>query len=91
MTLNEADTRARLIDPALRESGWEYEGASQVSREVRVHREFLISEGRILGGGKRGKVKIADYVLEYMGVRLAIVEAKKFELNYTEGTAQAIE
>lgn len=91
MTLTEADTRAKYIDPALKESGWEYDGASIVSREARVRREFSITEGRILGGGKRGKLKIADYVLEYKGVRLAVVESKKFDLNYTEGTAQAIE
>lgn len=91
MTMTEADTRAKYIDPALKESGWEYDGTSIVSREVRVRREFSITEGRILGGGKRGKLKIADYVLEYKGVRLAVVEAKKFDINYTEGTAQAIE
>jgi type I restriction enzyme R subunit len=91
MSLTEADTRAKYIDPALKDSGWEYDGTSVVSREVRVRREFSITEGRILGGGKRGKLKIADYVLEYRGVRLAVVEAKKFDLNYTEGTAQAIE
>jgi type I restriction enzyme R subunit len=89
--LTEADTRAKFIDPALKESGWEYDGASTVSREVRVRREFQITDGRILGGGKRGKLKIADYLLEYKGVRLAVVEAKRFDLNYTEGSAQAIE
>lgn len=91
MSLTEADTRARYIDPALKASGWEYDGTSEISREVRVSREFPITDGRILGGGKRGKLKIADYVLEYKGVRLGVVEAKKFGLNYTEGTAQAIE
>jgi type I restriction enzyme R subunit len=91
MTLTEADTRAKFIDPSLKDSGWEYDESSLVSREVRVRREFSITEGRILGGGKRGKLKIADYVLEYKGVRLAVVEAKKFDLNYTEGNAQAIE
>jgi len=91
MSLTEADTRARYIDPALKEAGWEFDGTSTVSREVRVRREFSITEGRILGGGKRGKLKIADYVLEYKGVRLAVVEAKKFDLNYTDGNAQAIE
>jgi len=91
MSLTEADTRAKYIDPALKEAGWEFDGTSIVSREVRVRREFSITEGRILGGGKRGKLKIADYVLEYKGVRLAVVEAKKFDLNYTDGNAQAIE
>ena len=91
MSLTEADTRAKYIDPALKAAGWEFDGTSIVSREVRVRREFSITEGRILGGGKRGKLKIADYVLEYKGVRLAVVEAKKFDLNYTDGNAQAIE
>ena len=91
MSLTEADTRAKFIDPALKDSGWEYDSVSIISREVRVRREFSITEGRILGGGKRGKLKIADYVLEYKGVRLAVVEAKKFDLNYTDGNAQAIE
>ena len=91
MKYTEADTRAKFIDPALKESGWEYDGTSVVSREVRVRREFSITEGRILGGGKRGKLKVADYLLEYKGVRLAVVEAKKFDLNYTDGNAQAIE
>jgi type I restriction enzyme R subunit len=91
MSLTEADTRAKYIDPALKDSGWEYDGTSVDSREVIVRREFSITDGRILGGGKRGKLKIADYVLEYKGVRLAVVEAKKFDLNYTEGSAQAIE
>ena len=90
MSLTEADTRANYIDPALKDAGWEYDGSSLVSREVRVSREFPITDGRILGGGKRGKLKIADYVLEYKGVRLAVVEAKKFDLNYTDGNAQAI-
>jgi type I restriction enzyme R subunit len=91
LNFTEADTRAKFIDPALKESGWEYDGSSSISREVKVRREFPITEGRILGGGKRGKLKIADYVLEYKGIRLAVIEAKKFDLNYTEGSAQAIE
>ena len=82
MTLNEADTRAQYIDPGLDRAGWT--GAS-------VKREYQITEGRILGGGKKAKPLIADYFLQFEGKRLAVVEAKKYDSNYTEGHAQAIE
>jgi type I restriction enzyme R subunit len=82
LTLNEADTRAQYIDPGLDRAGWT--GAS-------VKREYQITEGRILGGGKKAKPLIADYFLQFEGKRLAVVEAKKYDSNYTEGHAQAIE
>jgi type I restriction enzyme, R subunit len=81
MALTEADTRAQFIDPALAESGW-------VGHLVR--REFQITAGRIIGGGKRAEPSVADYVLEYKGKRLAVVEAKKWDLAHTEGVGQAI-
>jgi type I restriction enzyme, R subunit len=81
MALTEADTRAQFIDPALAESGW-------VGHLVR--REFQITAGRIIGGGKRTEPSVADYVLEYKGKRLAVVEAKKWDLAHTEGVGQAI-
>ena len=91
MTLTEADTRAIYIDPALKSAGWEHDGVSEIGRDVIVRREFSITDGRILGGGKRAKGKIADYVLEYKGVRLAVVEAKPYDSLYTEGVAQALD
>ena len=81
MVLTEADTRAQFIDPALAESGW-------VGHLVR--REFQITAGRIIGGGKRAEPSVADYLLEYKGKRLAVVEAKKWDLAHTEGVGQAI-
>jgi type I restriction enzyme R subunit len=81
MALTEADTRAQFIDPALAASGW-------VGHLVR--REFQITAGRIIGGGKRAEPSVADYVLEYKGKRLAVVEAKKWDLAHTEGVGQAI-
>ena len=81
MSLTEADTRAQFIDPALAQSGW-------VGHLVR--REFQITAGRIIGGGKRAEPSVADYVLEYKGKRLAVVEAKKWDLEHTEGVSQAI-
>ena len=81
-TLNEAETRAELIDPALREAGWGVVDASRVRREV-------ITLGRLQGGGKRAKQDIADYVLIYRGQKLAVIEAKRRSLPVTEGLAQA--
>lgn len=80
--MNEADTRAELIDPALRAVGWSVIDGSRIRREV-------IAPGRLQGGGKRAKQDIADYVLEYRGQKLAVVEAKKRDLPLTEGLAQA--
>lgn len=81
--MNEAETRAELIDPALTAAGW---GVVEGSR---VRREFPITLGRLEGGGRRGKALTADYVLEYRGVRLAVIEAKARDLAVTEGLAQA--
>ena len=83
--MNEAETRAELIDPKLKEDGWD----SKTNPEVKVHREFRITEGKILGGGKRSKPVIADYVLSYKGRKLAVVEAKSLEEEVGEGVAQA--
>jgi len=80
--MNEAETRAELIDPALRDAGWGVVDASRVGREV-------ITLGRLQGAGKRAKQDIADYVLFYRGQKLAVIEAKKRSLPVTEGLAQA--
>ena len=81
MALTESDTRAQYIDPALAKSGW-------VGHLVR--REFQITAGRIIGAGKRAEPSIADYLLEYNGKRLAVVEAKKWDLPHSEGVSQAV-
>jgi len=68
--VNEAETRAEHIDPALKLAGW---GVVEGSR---IHREYSITLGRIEGHGRRAKPLIADYVLVYHNIKLAIVEAK---------------
>ena len=83
--MNEADTRARLIDPKLTESGWD------VVEDSRIYREYNITAGRIQGGGVRSRAITADYVLSYKGKFLAAVEAKKDEVEASEGVAQAKE
>ena len=81
--MNEAETRAEHIDPALATAGW---GVAEGSR---IRREFPITLGRIEGHGKRGKPLTADYVLEYRNTKLAVVEAKAWDEAPSEGVAQA--
>ncbi|BBO18437.1 type I site-specific restriction-modification system, R (restriction) subunit [Candidatus Brocadia pituitae] len=81
--MNEAETRAELIDPKLKESGW------GVVDRSKILREYHITAGKILTGGGRAKPLIADYVLVYQGRKLAVVEAKSDELEVGEGVAQA--
>lgn len=81
--MNEADTRAELIDPKLKSCGW---GVVEGSK---VLREYNIAPGKIKTGGIRGKLHTADYVLVYKGIKLAIIEAKSDDLGVGEGVAQA--
>ena len=81
--MNEAETRAEHIDPALARAGWGVVAGS------RVRREFAITLGRIEGLGRRGKPLIADYVLEYRNTKLAVIEAKAWDKALTEGLGQA--
>jgi type I restriction enzyme R subunit len=81
--MNEAETRAELIDPKLKSCGW---GVVEGSK---VLREYNISAGKIQTGGGRGKREIADYLLVYKGIKLAVVEAKSDDLEVGEGVMQA--
>ncbi len=81
--MNEAETRAEHIDPALKAAGW---GVVEGSRVMREHR---ITEGRLQGPGPRGKAEIADYVLVYRNTRLAVIEAKAWDVACGEGVMQA--
>jgi type I restriction enzyme R subunit len=81
--MNEAETRAEHIDPALAAAGWGVVAGS------RIRREYQITPGRIEGLGRRGKALTADYVLEYRNTKLAVAEAKAWDEALTEGVAQA--
>ena len=81
--MNETETRAEHIDPALASAGW---GVIDGSR---IRREYPITPGRIEGLGRRGAPLAADYVLEYRNTKLAVVEAKAFDKALTEGLGQA--
>ena len=84
MAYNEADTRAKIIDPKLYQSGWV---------EDFISREFYFTEGKIYLVGdeaKRKEPKKADYLLRYNdALPLAVVEAKEEEKSATTGMQQA--
>ncbi|MBA4409419.1 MAG: DEAD/DEAH box helicase family protein [Bacteroidota bacterium] len=81
--MNEAQTEFEYIDPALKAAGWGVVEGSQ------VRKQWPISQGRLLGQGRRSKPLKADYVLRYKNRSLAVVEAKARDIYYTDGVAQA--
>lgn len=81
--MNEAETRAELIDPKLKACGW------GIVEGTKILREYHITQGKIQTGGGRGKCEIADYILVYKGIKLAVIEAKSNNLPVGEGVMQA--
>lgn len=81
--MNEQETRTEYILPALQAAGWGIVPSS------RIREEFPISKGRLIGYGQRSKPDKADFVLQYKNRNIAVIEAKKRDLHYTEGVAQA--
>ncbi len=88
MARSEAKTRRELIDPKLKEAGW-------FEHDWQIEDEYAITAGRIHfdgKNGKRAKPQYADYLLRYAPSKaIAVVEAKKEELSYLEGSKQAKE
>lgn len=88
--MNEADTRARLIDPKLKQAGW---GDSQITREHYYQRDHQYTQGRVILVGdrvRRGEVRKADYLLRYTdGFAVAVVEAKSDKEPAEAGLEQA--
>ena len=83
--MNESDTRLKKIDPALKASGWGVVEGSDIFTEQRA---YILTPGRIVHKAKRNPDKI-DYLLTYKGVKIAIIEAKKDELDVSAGVEQA--
>jgi type I restriction enzyme R subunit len=87
MTLNEADTRAKLIDPAIHKRGW---------TEDHIRREETAGAIEVLGGKgrRRGRGRV-DYTLriqvnpDTQPVAVALLEAKKEALPPGHGLEQA--
>ncbi|RBW55564.1 restriction endonuclease subunit R [Phaeobacter gallaeciensis] len=82
MNETEAETRTNRILPVLQAAGWGVVPGSRL-------REETICPGRIQSGGTRGKSLQCDYVLEYRGHKLAVLEAKKAGVSYRDGIGQA--
>lgn len=83
--IKEAQTRLDHIDPALKAAGWgEVDGS-------RIRVEHAITQGRLVGGGRRAQPLSADYLLVYRGKKLGVVEAKSESLPVSEGLPQAKE
>jgi len=91
--MNEAETRAEHIDPALKAAGWGVVEGSRVLREhgITLGRLQPAAQGAGVGAGqgRRARAEIADYVLVYRNTKLAVVEAKAWAQSHTEGVAQA--
>lgn len=81
--MNETETRAEYIDPALKAAGW---GVVEGSR---IRMDFPINKGRLIGHGQRARADKADYILQYKNRNLAVIEAKASNKYYTEGVGQA--
>ena len=81
--MNEAETRAELIDPKLKASGW-----GEV-KDCFIRREFSITKGEIKPGGIRAGILKADYVLVYKNRKIAAIEAKSDVEDVSAGVAQA--
>ena len=56
--MNEADTRAQLIDPQLTTSGW------GIREGARIWREYSVSRGRILAGWPWGDLDDLPVLVE---------------------------
>ena len=89
MTLNEADTRAYLIDPKLEAAGW---GREQVRREHFYRRDVQYTAGRIILHGEKAhhrEGRKIDYMLRYTDAfPIAVVEAKEEALPAEAGLEQ---
>jgi type I restriction enzyme R subunit len=81
--MNEAETRADHIDPALQAAGW------GIVEHSSIRREYPITLGRLEGFGRRSKPLCADYILVHRNTKLAVLEAKAWDESLTEGVAQA--
>ena len=83
--MDETATRRTKIDPKLHEVGWEQVPDSVILTEQRA---YQIAPGRV-ERIKHQNPKKADYVLEYRGQKLAVIEAKSDERHVSEGVEQA--
>lgn len=85
--LSEEDTKKRYIEPALEKSGWDFR---QIRLEYGIEaRDYEFSDGEMTKSGIRKAKKKADYALFYNNTCLAVIEAKAYNYNDSEGLEQA--
>ena len=84
--MDEATTRLKKIDPALRNVGWDEVPQS----EILVEQSAYIAPGMVSALAQNRHPKKADYILEYKKKKLAVIEAKSDEKSYAEGTSHII-
>ena len=80
--MNEAETRAELIDPALKAAGWGVVEASRVRREVDRAWPHRRRGAARQAGNRRLRAHLSQH-------KLAVIEAKRRDLLDTEGVGQA--
>jgi len=84
MPLSEDDTRVKLIDPKIRECGWQ---------EEYLVRQYPIADDRFYVEGEEFSRlptrKYADYVLKYKEIILAVLEAKAEDEDPLKHLSQA--
>jgi type I restriction enzyme R subunit len=90
MGLNEADTRAILVEPKLKAAGWTDQ---QVTREFFYQRDHQYTPGRIILVGdqvRRGEPRRVDYLLRLTdGFEIAVIEAEPEDRPAEAGLEQA--
>ncbi len=90
MGMNEAETRARLVEPKLKAAGWT---DNHLGREFYYNRDYQYTPGKIILVGdnvRRGKPKRVDYLLRYSdGFPIAVVEVEPEDSPPDAGLEQA--
>ena len=80
MSRNEKQTCRDLIEPALKSAGWHYDLQVVIGPgRVNITGEAMYDETQAI---------IADYVLRYKGIPLAVLEAKAESLSAADGMQQ---
>lgn len=84
MPYSEDDTRVKIIDPQIHESGW---------KEEQILRQYAIADDRFFVEGEDYKrlptAKFADYVLLHNNVTIAVLEAKAEDEDPLKHLSQA--
>ena len=84
--LSEDDVSVKFITPALLRAGWDED--AHIRRQVSFTRGRIIVRGRLVA---RGKPKRVDFVLYHQHIPLALIEAKRTDVDPGHGMQQALD